>query len=414
MDPLLIIGGGISGLTLALNLHEAGIPCRIFEAAPAFRPLGVGLNLLPHAVRELWRLGLEPALAARAVETREMSYYNRYGQFIFSEPRGRFAGYAWPQFSIHRGALHQVLIDAVEARIGRGAIVMTHKCVAVEQDELGATARFADATTGKLLGSVTGSAVLGCDGVHSVVRRQLFPDEGPPAYQGINMWRGVTRWTPFLSGSTMVQAGWLDVGKMVIYPIGGDLDEHGRQLINWVAEIQSPRNVMLDWNLAGKLDDFFPTFADWRFDWLDVAAMIRAAEVLLEYPMVDRDPLPHWTAGRISLVGDAAHPMYPRGGNGAGQAILDAAALARCCQSCPDAAGALEAYEAERRPAANKVVLMNRTAPPDMILKVVHERSGGLPFDDIDALISRDELAAITDNYKRVAGFDKATLSAKG
>lgn len=413
MDPVIIIGGGISGLTLALSLHEAGVHCRVFEAAAAFKPLGVGLNLLPHAVRELSALGLQAALARRAVETREMSYYNRYGQFIFSEPRGRFAGYAWPQFSIHRGALHEVLVDAVCARLGSDAISMNRKCVGVEQDAAGATAHFADAQSGRALGAVRGSAVIGCDGIHSVVRRHLFPDEGPPAYQGINMWRGVTRWKPFLSGATMVQAGWLDVGKMVVYPISAELDADGRHAINWVAEIQSPRNVMADWNLQGRLDDFFPTFADWRFDWLDVAAMIRAADVLLEYPMVDRDPLPHWTAGHISLAGDAAHPMYPRGGNGAGQAILDCRALARYCGSEADIATALKRYEAERLAAANRVVLMNRTAPPDAILKVVHERSGGLPFKDIDALISRDELAAITDAYKRVAGFDKASLQGK-
>jgi|SRR5262245_4601427 len=413
MDSLIIIGGGISGLTLALSLHEAGLPCRIFESATAFRPLGVGLNLLPHAVRELAELGLEPALRRCAVETREMSYYNRYGQFIYTEPRGRFAGYDWPQFSIHRGALHEVLVAAVRERIGPDAIAMGHKCIGVEQDAAGATAHFVDAVSGAPLGAATGCAMLGCDGIHSVVRRHLFPGEGPPAYQGINMWRGVTRWTPFLSGATMVQAGWLDVGKMVIYPIGCDIDDDGKQLINWVAELQSPRHVLQDWTLEGRLEDVLPVFADWHFPWLDVAAMMAAAEVLLEFPMVDRDPLPHWTAGRISLVGDAAHPMYPRGGNGAGQSILDARALARCCRSETSVMSALKSYEAERRPAANRVVLMNRTAPPDTILKVVHERSNGLPFHDIDTIISRDELAAITDTYKKVAGFDKAALSAK-
>src|SRR5919201_1505989 len=235
MDSIIVIGGGISGLTLALSLHEADIPCRIFESAVSFRQLGVGLNLLPHAVRELSQLGLQPALAAHAVETREMSYYNRYGQFIFSEPRGRFAGYDWPQFSIHRGALHRILVDAVHERLGGDAITMSHKCVGVAQDDAGVTAHFVDARTSEPLGSVRGSAVLGCDGIHSVVRRHLFPHEGPPAYQGINMWRGVTRWMPFLSGATMVQAGWLDVGKMVIYPISPECDEEGRQSINWVA-----------------------------------------------------------------------------------------------------------------------------------------------------------------------------------
>jgi 5-methylphenazine-1-carboxylate 1-monooxygenase len=413
MDEIIIVGAGVTGLTLALSLHEAGIACRLFEAAPAFRPLGVGINLLPHGVRELTQLGLQPALVARGVATREMSYYTRHGQFIYTEARGKFAGYEWPQISIHRGHLHEVLAEAVRERLGADAITLNHKCVGFDQDDAGITLHFADATTGRAVGSVRGTAAIGCDGIHSVMRRQLFPAEGPPAYQGINMWRAVTRWKPFLSGATMVQVGWLDVGKMVIYPISSDVDDEGRQLINWVAEIQSSHNVRQDWNLAGRLDDVLPPFADWHFPWLDVPEMMRRAELLLEYPMVDRDPLPWWTAGRVTLVGDAAHPMYPRGGNGAGQGILDARALARCLRAAPDGPAALKAYEAERLAAANKVVLMNRTAPPDTILKVVHERSGGKPFRHIDDIVSQEELAAITDGYKRVAGFDRASLSAK-
>src|SRR5262245_13856904 len=284
MQPIIVVGGGITGLTLGLSLHEAGLPCRIFEAAPAFRPLGVGINLLPHGMRELTQLALQGALAARAVETREMSYYSRHGEFIYSEPRGRFAGYEWPQLSIHRGDLHRVLCDAVVERLGPDALVMDHRCTGVEQDEGGATAHFVDAA-GRSRASARGAALIACDGIHSVVRRQLFPNEGPPAYQGINMWRGVSRWKPFLSGTSMVQAGWLDVGKMVIYPISSAPDADGLQVINWVAEIQSPRNVRQDWNLAGSIDDIFPTYAGWRFPWLDVAAMIRAHDVVLEYPM---------------------------------------------------------------------------------------------------------------------------------
>ncbi|HEY5608603.1 MAG TPA: flavin-dependent oxidoreductase [Alphaproteobacteria bacterium] len=410
-DSIIIIGGGVSGLTLALSLHELGISCRVFESAAAIKRLGVGINLLPHAMRELTQLGLQAKLGAHAVETREMSYYNRFGQFIFTEPRGRFAGYEWPQFSIHRGDFHQVLVDAVRERLGADAITMDHRCTGVEQDDTGVTAHFVD-SAGRSLASVRGAAVLGCDGIHSAIRRQLYPDEGPPSYQGINMWRGVSRWKPFLSGATMVQAGWLDVGKMVIYPISAP-DDEGLQVINWVAEIQSPRHVMQDWMLAGNIDDFYPTYADWHFPWLDVAGLIRAHEVLLEYPMVDRDPLPQWTFGRVTLVADAAHPMYPRGANGAGQGILDARALARCMQAAPDPAAALKAYEAERLPAANSVVLKSRTAPPDLILQVVHERSGDRPFERLDDLVSQEELAAITDGYKRVAGFDRASLNAK-
>jgi 2-polyprenyl-6-methoxyphenol hydroxylase-like FAD-dependent oxidoreductase len=414
MQPILIIGGGIGGLTLALSLHEVDIPCRVYESAPSYKPLGVGFNLQPHGVRELTLLGLLPALYARGVETSEMGYYSRHGQHIFTEPRGRHAGYEWPQFSIHRGLFHEVLIEAVRERLGPGAIVMNAKCIGFEQDNAGVTAHFAEATTGAPLPAVRGGGVLGCDGIHSVIRRQLFPDEGPPAYQGINMWRGVSPWTPFLSGSTMVQVGWLNVGKMVIYPLSQRPDADGKQLLNWVAELQSPRHVRQDWTLAGKIEDVLPTYGDWHFDWLDIGAMIRQAQIVLEFPMVDREPLPFWTAGRVTLAGDAAHPMYPRGGNGANQAILDARALARQLRAAHDVVAALKGYEAERFNAANRVVLANRTVSPDRILEVVHERSGGQPFRHIDDLFSRDELAAITDGYKKIAGFDKPTLAAKG
>jgi 2-polyprenyl-6-methoxyphenol hydroxylase-like FAD-dependent oxidoreductase len=412
-NDIIIVGGGISGLTLALSLHELGIGCRIYEGAPEFQRLGVGLNLHPHGVRELTQLGLQPALARHAVETKEMNYYSRHGEFIFSEPRGRFAGYSWPQFSIHRGDFHQVLADAVRERLGAGAIVMDRRCSGVTQDDDDVRVHFANGS-GTALPDARGAVAIACDGINSAVRKQLFPNEGSPVYHGVNMWRGVSRWKPFLSGATMVQAGWIDVGKMVIYPLSQAPDADGLMLINWVAELQTSRNMLADWNLAGRIEDIYSTYADWRFDWLDVAAMIRKPEIVLEYPMVDRDPLPRWTHGRITLLGDAAHPMYPRGGNGANQAILDARALARCAKAAVDLPAALAAYEVERLKAANGVVLQNRSAPPDAILKVVHEKSGDRPFGNIDDLISRDELAAITDGYKRVAGFDKATLQAKG
>ena len=256
MEPIVIIGGGITGLTLALALHRQGISSRVYEAAPKWKRLGVGINLLPHGVRELSELGLQKALGSRAVETREMSYYSRHGEFIYSEPRGRFAGYDWPQFSIHRGHFHEVLADAVRERVGGDAVVLNHKCIGVDQDEDGVTIRFVDSVSGAWINSVRGVAVAACDGIHSAVRRQMFPNEGPPSYKGINMWRGVTRWRPFLSGATMVQAGWLDIGKMVIYPISPEPDSDGNQVINWVAEIQSPRNVLQDWNLPENLRIF--------------------------------------------------------------------------------------------------------------------------------------------------------------
>jgi len=402
---ILVIGGGIGGLTLALSLQQAGIAARVFEAAPAIRPLGVGINLLPHGTRELTELGLQAKLSALAVATEELAFCNRFGQFIFREPRGRFAGYPWPQFSIHRADLHEVLLEAARERLHADAVQLGKACVAIEQDASGVTVRFADGSAER------GDAVVGCDGIHSAVRRSLYPDEGPPAYQGINMWRGVTRAKPFLTGASMVVGGWLEVGKMVIYPIRNQLDAEGRQLINWVAEIQSPRNVLQDWNLGGKLVDFYPTFASWTFDWLDAAALIRHADTILEYPMVDRDPLPAWSHGRVTLLGDAAHPMYPRGSNGAGQAILDARALAACLKRERDAIAALAAYQAMRLQPAYDVVLMNRANPPDAILREVHRRTGDRPFARIEDVISKEELIALSENYKRVAGFEREALA---
>jgi len=404
---ILIIGAGVGGLSLALSLHRAGIACRVFEAVPEVKSLGVGINLLPHGMRELADLGLQDRLAAVAVTTREVLFCNRFGQTVLREPRGRYAGYEWPQLSIHRGDLQAVMLDAVRERLGPDAVVPGRKCAGVDQDAAGVSVRFEDGS------SARGAAAIGCDGIHSAVRRTLFPAEGPPAYNGINMWRGVTRMKPFLTGASMVIGGWLEVGKMVIYPIRDDIDGAGTQLVNWVAEIQSPRNVMQDWNLRGRLEDFQPVFESWKFDWLDVPALLRNADMVLEYPMVDRDPLPYWTAGRVTLLGDAAHPMYPRGSNGAGQAILDARALTDCLSREADVAAALKAYEAARLEAAYRVVLMNRKDPPDAVLREVHRRTGDKPFDRIEDVISNAELVEILETYKRVAGFDRASLATR-
>jgi 2-polyprenyl-6-methoxyphenol hydroxylase-like FAD-dependent oxidoreductase len=246
--------------------------------------------------------------------------------------------------------------------------------------------------------------------VHSAVRRQLYPAEGPPVYTGINMWRGVTRWPPYLSGESFVQCGWLDVGKIVVYPIRKELDAQGRQLVTWTAEFRSPRNVQADWNLNGRLEDFLPTFENFRFNWLDIAEMLRNAEVVLEYPMVDREPLSRWTFGRVTLVGDAAHPMHPRGANGAAQGILDARTLAGCLARERDPVAALAAYENARLKAANEVVLASRSISPDTILRVVHERTGDKPFERVEDVVSEEELAALMEKYKRVAGFEREAL----
>ena len=279
------------------------------------------------------------------------------------------------------------------------------KFSSVEEEQGRVKAKFENGT------EVQGSCVIGCDGIHSAVRKILFPDEGPPGYQGINMWRGVTRAKPYLTGASMIIAGWLEVGKFVAYPIRNPENAQDLQLINWVAEIQSPRNVMQDWSLPGRLEDFYPAFSDRRFEWLDCAALIRDAEHFFEYPMVDRDPLPYWTRGRVTLLGDAAHPMYPRGSNGAGQAILDARTLTGCLVRNRKTEKALKEYEQTRLKAANELVLLNRADPPDTMLREVHRRTGDRPFARIEDVIAREELVALSENYKRVAGFERESLA---
>ncbi|MFG1708193.1 flavin-dependent oxidoreductase [Nonomuraea sp. M3C6] len=408
-DEVLIVGAGIAGLVLALELRDAGIGCRVYEAVPEVGAVGVGINLLPHASRVLHRLGLGEELGRVGVVTQESVFFNRFGQLIYREPAGRHAGYEHPQYSIHRGDLHAVLLAAVRERIGADAVVLGHRCVRAEQDESGVTAHFTG-PGGDELPPVRARVLVACDGIHSVLRKQFHPDEGEPRYSGINMWRGVTKGGPFLSGASMVRAGWIDQGKLVTYPIRNLPD--GDQLINWVVEIQTPRHLQRDWNRRGHLEDFIGAFEDWHFDWLDVPAMMRASETVLEYPMVDQDPLDHWSEGRITLLGDAAHPMVPRGSNGAGQAILDARALRDHLTAAPDPVTALRAYEAERLPATAQVVLANRTMPPDVIIREVWQRTGDRPFDSIDDVIKVEELAQISRRYKEIAGYTAEALRA--
>jgi 5-methylphenazine-1-carboxylate 1-monooxygenase len=409
-DEVLIVGAGIAGLVLALDLHDAGIGCRVYEAVPEVAAVGVGINLLPHASRILHRLELGDELAEVGISTEESAFFNRFGQLIYREPAGRYAGYDHPQYSIHRGDLQAVLLRAVRDRLGEDAVLLGHRCVRVEQDDTGATAHFRSADADAPLPPVRARVVVGCDGIHSVIRKQLHPTEGEPRYSGINMWRGVARGRPFLSGASMVRAGWLDQGKLVAYPIRDFTDGTGDQLLNWVAEIKTPRHEQRDWNRRGRLTDFIGAFEDWHFDWLDVPAMMRASETVLEYPMVDQDPLDRWSFGRVTLLGDAAHPMVPRGSNGAGQAILDARTLRRHLTGSPDPVTALRAYEAERLPATSKVVLTNRSTPPDLILHEVWQRTGDRPFTSIEDVISTEELASISQRYKEVAGFSVETL----
>ena len=403
MQDVLIVGAGIGGLTAALELARRGIACRVFESAPEIKAVGVGINILPHATEVLAGHGLVPGMASVAVETAEAAFFNRFGQLIYREPLGKRAGYSFPQFSIHRGDLQKILLDAVRAKLGADRLHLGWHLTSFDQDEQQVILMF------KNQERKTGSALVACDGIHSVVRQQLYPKEGEPRYSGINMWRGVTRWKPVLGGATMTRAGWLKIGKLVHYPIRNAIDAEGRQLVNWLWEIETPEYKRWDWNRPARVEDFIAGAESWRFDWLDVPAFLRAADTVLEYPMVDKDPLPAWSFGRVTLLGDAAHPMYPRGSNGAGQAILDARQLAESLLEA-DTQKALKHYEAKRLTPTANVVLENRRNPPDAILREVYERSGNQPFEDIDSVISQRELKALSDRYKQVAGYDQRTL----
>ena len=411
---VLIVGAGIGGLATALSLHQIGVPCRVLESVERVEPLGVGINLLPHAVRELTELGLGDALAATAIPTAELAYYSKRGQLIWTEPRGLDAGYRWPQFSIHRGELQMILHRAAVERIGAGNILAGQHLAGWEETGNGVRARFVDRRTGAELDRHDGCLLVAADGIHSAARALLYPGEGPPIWNGAVLWRGVSEAAPFLTGRSMIMAGH-EFQKFVCYPISRAALDRGRAVVNWVAERKfAPGHAWRreDWNRAGRPEEYQPHFADWRFDWLDVPGLIAAAPRVFEYPMVDRDPLPAWTRGRVTLLGDAAHPMYPIGSNGASQAILDARVLAREIQARGATPDALLAYEEERRPATAKIVLANRGNGPEQVMQLVEQRAPG-GFTRIEDVLSRRELEEAASGYKRIAGFDRDALNVR-
>jgi 2-polyprenyl-6-methoxyphenol hydroxylase-like FAD-dependent oxidoreductase len=412
MTRIAIAGGGIGGLALALALHQRGIACDVYEAVPELREVGVGITLLPHAMRELTALGLQAQVVAEGIENLESVFFNRWGQFVYREPRGRHAGYPLPEIGIHRGRLHRILFEAVRERLGPAALHLDHRAVTTEQDAEGVTLHLQDGS-GRALPPVRADAVVACDGVNSALRRQFYPDE-QLAFAGINTWRGVTVRPPILTGKSYLRIGSIETGKMVIYPIVDNVDGQGNQLVNWVAEIQRPGAAMNDWNKPGAAQDVAGLFRDWRFDWLDVPALINGASQVFEYPMVDRDPVPRWTFGRVTLLGDAAHPMYPRGSNGSAQALIDAHVLAdELAQG--GVAAALAGYEAQRLGPTARIVETNRTVPPDFIIMKADALSGGRPFaGSVDDVISQDELRRISDDYKRIAGFALDNVQPRG
>ncbi|SMP74341.1 flavin-dependent oxidoreductase [Noviherbaspirillum suwonense] len=409
-----IAGAGIGGLALALMLHKRGVEVELWEAVQDIKPLGVGINLLPHAVKELGELGLEDTLADIGIKTSQLAYYNRHGQQIWIEPRGRAAGYDWPQFSIHRGALQVALLRAAIERLGPQRVHAGHAFESFEQDADGVVARMRRRSDGALV-ETRGSMLVGADGIHSALRRLLHPVGDEPRFSGRMLWRAITESVPFMDGRSMFMAGYQDQ-KFVAYPISEPLRRQGRSLINWIAELRVPDGAppATDWNKRVDRSVFAPAFDSWKWDWIDIPALIEGAATIYEFPLVDRDPLPRWTVGRVTLLGDAAHPMYPIGSNGSAQAILDARYLADCIADCAARGGdllyALKEYEAERLPRTAGIVLRNRLNGPEQVMQIAEERApnGFANIDDVIPFAERDE---ISQRYKRLAGFDRQSLA---
>lgn len=408
-----IIGAGIGGLTTALTLQRRGFDVTVFEQVAQIRALGVGINLLPHAVGVLSGLGLREQLAATAIDAAELVFMNRHGQEILVDPRGLAAGYEHPQYSIHRGELQMILYATACARLGAERIRTGHRLAAFESHDDRVSAQFVDRDTNAALGKFDADVLIAADGIHSVVRAQFYPHEGPPKWNGVQMWRGVTEAAPFLTGRSQIWSGW-NQQKFVCYPISRQHADRGRALLNWICDLRTdltelPRRE--DWNRPGNLADFLPRYENWQFPCLDVPAVIRGAQAVYEFPMVDRDPLERWSFGRVTLLGDAAHPMYPIGSNGASQAILDAVAIEESLATIPGVPAALRDYEAKRRPMAASIVQMNRKQGIDVILDIVEERAPG-GFQSIDDVIPRAELESIVAKYKQVAGHRQSSAGA--
>ena len=411
---VIIAGGGIGGLAAALCLHQHGIEVEIHEQARELRELGVGINMLPHAIKELASLGLLPALDAAGIRTRELIYANRFGQTVWQELRGLDAGYDTPQISIHRGKLHSVLLRAAIERLGPARIHTD--CRLVDFHERGdKVVAILEQREGSARIESIGDALIGADGMHSRVRALLFPGEGRPAWNGIMLWRGATEWPVHADGRTMVIAGG-NSAKFVFYPIHADPSRPQTRLTNWavmarIADGSEPPPRREDWNRPGNFEEAMVFVRDrFRLGFVDPVKLIETTGTFYEYPCCDRDPLPRWSFGRITLLGDAAHPMYPVGSNGASQAILDARALARHLAAAASVTKALAAYDAERWPPTAEIVLNNRKGGPEGVIDVVEARAPD-GFNDIEAVASHAERQAIVRGYASMAGYAREQVN---
>jgi len=409
-QQVLIAGGGIGGMALALTLHQIGVPCTVFEAVAQIKPLGVGINLQPNAVRELFDLGLGADMLDQVgLPALEWALVGRNGNDIHAEPRGLKAGYHWPQYAVHRGALQMMLYQLVQQRLGADAVQTGLRAVGYRQTEAGVTLQLRDAAG--QLHEKTGAVLVGADGLHSALRAQMYPDQPPIQWGGAILWRGVTRAAPIRTASSFVGLG-THKHRMVIYPISAP-DADGLATINWIAEqtVDNSAGWEGDWNRKVDIERFIHHFEGWNYDWLDVPALIRGASEVFEYPMIDRDPVPSWVDGRMALLGDAAHVMYPTGSNGASQAIIDGRVLGAKFLEHGLTPDALAAYDAQLCQPVSELVLRNRGAGPFGLLNLVDERCGGV-FDDINSIIPQAERDAFMAGYKAAAGFAIERLNA--
>jgi len=410
--PILIAGGGIGGLSLALTLQQIGVPCLVLEAVANLKPLGVGINLQPNAVRELYELGLGPdRLDTIGLQAREWALVGLNGKDVYSEPRGLFAGYRWPQYAVHRGRLQMLLYRTALERIGAGAVLPGHR-VAGYRNEADGVAVLVRAPNGTKT-EIRAQLLIGADGLHSAVRAQMHPRQPPIQWGGAIMWRGTTPGVPIRSGASFVGLG-THRHRVVFYPISPPDPATGLATINWIAEITVDNSCGLrggDWNEKVAIDSFIHHFEGWRYDWLDVPAMLRGADEVFEYPMIDRDPVSTWVDGRVALLGDAAHVMYPTGSNGASQAIVDARVLGAAMIEHGVTSQALRAYDRKLCAEISGVILRNRGAGPFGLLNLLDERCGGV-FDDIDDVIPAKEREEFMSRYRSAAGFAREMLNA--
>ncbi|WP_156469142.1 FAD-dependent monooxygenase [Cephaloticoccus primus] len=362
-SKIVIAGAGIGGLTTALSLHKAGFTnIEIIESARELKPLGLGINILPEAVGVLYRLGLMQQLRKTGIATAEFHYMDQTGNLIWSQRCGLGAGKAYPQYSIHRGELQMLLFSVVNQRLGSQAIKLGTCLEHIEQTAKQVTLHCRNREDDDTF-QASADLLIGADGIHSTVCSTLHPHAPSINWSPFTIWRGITLMDTFLDGQTMILTHDPKWTRLATYAISKRHADSGKALVNWLCLVPHATlraNNISDGNTSGSLGDVLPYVAHWNLDWLDVTNLLSNSQLILQYPMVDRDPLPFWSKGRVTLLGDAAHPMYPTASNGASQAIVDAAVLSSSLARTNDLSTALAEYEHKRRDASYGIVLANR------------------------------------------------------